>query len=52
MLDIQLKRMAANRKFFSDQCKLRSNERKRAGKPKGHSELFGMEGSFRQLEFD
>ncbi len=39
-------------KFFQEQSKLRSNEKKRVGPPKTHSDIFGMVGSFRQLNFD
>lgn len=40
------------RKFLLEMSKCKANEKKRPGKSKTHSELFGMEGSFRQLDFD
>ena len=41
-----------NRKWLIEQTKLKANEQKRVGKGKSYSDVFGMEGSFRQLEFD
>jgi hypothetical protein len=46
------KDMMARQKWFMEQTKYKSNEDKRLGRPKSHSDLFGMEGSFRQLAFD
>ena len=43
--------MIANRKWLMDQTKFRSDENKRELK-RTYSDIFGMEGSFRQLSFD
>lgn len=44
--------LVAHRQYFLDDTKYRNDERKRLGRPKSASELFGVEGSFRSLEFD
>ncbi|XP_062559227.1 alpha-tocopherol transfer protein-like [Armigeres subalbatus] len=44
--------LVAHRQTFLDDAKYRNDERKRIGKPKTASALFGVEGSFRSLEFD
>ena len=43
--------MVENRKWIMEQTKYRSEENKRQVK-RTYSDIFGMEGSFRQLEFD
>jgi hypothetical protein len=43
--------MIANRKWLMEQTKFRSEENKRNVK-RTYSDIFGMEGSFRQLSFD
>lgn len=44
--------LVTNRSWLIDQYKYRSNEKKRPGKEKLYSDVFGMEGSFRQLTVD
>ncbi len=39
-------------KFFLEQSKYKANEDKRQGMPRTHSDIFGVVGSFRQLNFD
>ncbi|KAG5672154.1 hypothetical protein PVAND_002307 [Polypedilum vanderplanki] len=47
------KKIFANRQFLIDQTTLYGvDEKKRIGRPKNPESLFGIEGSFRQLEFD
>ncbi len=41
-----------HRDFLIAQSKLKTDESRRAGAVKTYSDIFGMEGSFRQLEFD
>ena len=41
-----------NATWLSKQYKYKSNEKKRPGKEVLYSDLFGMEGSFRQLSLD
>ncbi|CAG9559144.1 unnamed protein product [Danaus chrysippus] len=38
--------------WFLEQDKYKSDESRRPGKPKNHDELFGLAGSFRQLDID
>ena len=42
----------ANREYLLQQPRLKANEKKRQGPVKTYSDIFGMEGSFRQLDFD
>ncbi len=48
----QAKITFAYRDYLLRQTKHKSNEKKRQGAVKTYSDIFGMEGSFRQLEFD
>lgn len=41
-----------NEEFFKIQQTIGTDEKKRPGKPKTVESVFGLEGSFRQLEFD
>jgi len=50
--DALRKEMNSREKWYKEQSKLKSNEKKRVGAPKTHSDLFGMVGSFRQLNVD
>jgi len=38
--------------WFKEQELFKADESKRPGKPKTHDDLFGLEGSFRQLIID
>ncbi|XP_068086825.1 retinol-binding protein pinta isoform X1 [Anabrus simplex] len=46
------KKIESYRDYFLEDSKYCSNEKKRPGKPKSSEDLFGLEGSFRQLTFD
>lgn len=45
-------KLVAHREFFLEDDRYRNDERKRPGRPKTAGTLFGVEGSFRSLEFD
>ena len=47
-----MKEMAANRAWLKKQSKLKADEKKRRGSQKNYADIFGMEGSFRQLNID
>jgi len=47
-----VKKMENYRGWFKEQELLKADESKRPGKPKTHDDLFGLEGSFRQLVID
>lgn len=44
--------MISYKDWFLEQEKLKADESKRPGKPKTYGDLFGMEGSFKQLTID
>ena len=50
--DYTVKIFEDNRQWFADVCKYKAEERKRPGKAKTYSDIFGMEGSFRKLNVD
>lgn len=52
LIDNQVKYILDNEEYFKEQQTLGSDEKKRPGKPKTVETVFGLEGSFRQLEFD
>lgn len=47
-----MKKMETYKEWFAEQENVKADESKRPGKPKTHDDLFGMEGSFRQLTID
>jgi hypothetical protein len=47
-----VKKMENYRDWFKEQESVKADESKRPGKPKTHDDLFGLEGSFRQLVID
>jgi hypothetical protein len=50
--DEWVKKMENYREWFKKQESVKADESKRLGKPKTHDDLFGLEGSFRQLVID
>ena len=50
--DILMKDMTAHRDWLKKQSKFKADEKKRRGQQKSYADIFGMEGSFRQLNID
>lgn len=46
------KTIVSHRDYFLEEAKYGVDEKKRIGRPKNPESLFGIEGSFRQLQFD
>jgi len=45
-------KMVTYKDWFKEQEMIKADESRRPGKPKTHDDLFGMEGSFKQLSID
>ena len=52
LLDVLIAKMEKDNSWLTKQYKHKSNEKKRPGTEKLYSDIFGMEGSFRQLSVD
>lgn len=50
--DAWVKKLEEYKDWFADQEKYKANEALRPGKPTNYDELFGIDGSFRQLVID
>ena len=50
--DILVKDISGRRDWLKKQSKLKAEEKKRRGSQKTYADIFGMEGSFRQLNID
>jgi len=46
------RQVESQRDWLLEQCKYKSEEKKRPGRPKLHADIFGIEGSFRKLDID
>lgn len=53
LTDVWEKKIHSHRQYYLDESNLYGvDEKKRIGRPKNPSSLFGIEGTFRQLQFD
>lgn len=51
-LDAWVKKLEEYTPWFNEQDNIKADESKRPGKPTNYDDLFGMEGSFKQLSID
>lgn len=52
VVDQWVKKLESYRGWFKEQESIKADESLRPGKPKTHDDLFGLQGSFRQLAID
>lgn len=52
VLEQWYEKLVSYQEWFKEQEPVKADELKRPGKPKTHDDLFGMEGSFKQLSID
>lgn len=52
VLEQWYEKLVSYKGWFKEQETIKADELKRPGKPKTHDDLFGMEGSFKQLSID